>query len=75
MAEELGNLGLVGERIYRLLLPLPVLVSTKEEWKRTLSFIVAFPREDQDMAVLRTKSAKGRRGGRRTYGMSYAQGC
>lgn len=51
MAEELGNLGLVGERFYRLL---PMLVSAKEEWKRALSFVVAFPREDQGMTVLRT---------------------
>ena len=61
MAEG-GNLGLVVERgSNRLLLPLPVLVSTKEEWKRTLSFVVAFPREDQGMTVLRAQSTEDSR--------------
>jgi len=40
---------------------LPMLVSAKEEWKRALGFIVAFPGEDQRMTVLRTESTKGRR--------------
>jgi hypothetical protein len=39
-------------------------VYAKEEWKRALSFVVALSREDQGMTVLRTRSAKGRRGGR-----------
>jgi hypothetical protein len=43
---------------YRLLLPLPVLVDTKEEWKRALSFVIALSREYQRMTVLRTDPAR-----------------
>ena len=39
---------------------LPMMDCTKEEWKRALGFIVAFPGEDQRMTVLRTDPAGSR---------------
>jgi hypothetical protein len=50
-------------------------VYAKEEWKRTLSFVVTLSREDQSVTVLRTGPAKGRRGGPKRYGIAYAEGC
>jgi hypothetical protein len=58
MSQWVGNFGYVAEGdIGRLL---PMLVSTKEEWKRALGFVIALAREDQGMTVLRAYPAWSR---------------